>query len=157
MSSLATNSPLSCRHAAGLCVNHHLISTGFNDTYRDVSRHAECAAIYNYPYLDKNIYKRVVFNSLNGRIYNVKNSPLRNSTIYVMRLYGSREEDKITKCEYWGLSSPCNVCLRVMKSYGIKRVIYTTGIPDNPIDIKKIDNIEGYNSVSIRKILVSRN
>lgn len=94
-------------HASVIVKGGNIIATGINKPKRNsfihVHRHhdgcnvhSECDAI------------------LQGR----KKSDLRGSTIYVARI---RKDNNKT-----GFSRPCLMCCRVLKSYGIKKVYYTT-------------------------------
>ena len=48
-------------------------------------------------------------------------------------------------------SSPCEICIKMMKIYGIKKVYYSTA--DGSIECKKINDIEPYQSKGLKSML----
>jgi pyrimidine deaminase RibD-like protein len=45
---------------------------------------------------------------------------------------------RIRKAQKFGLSAPCEHCLLLLQEAGIKKVVFTTDDPNNPIEIRKV-------------------
>ena len=92
--------------------NHDITST---------STHAEMNAIIHYLH-QKKIIGRRKGHSLRHRFTNFP------KTIYVVSIY----KDQLRN------SRPCNECICVMRLYGIRRVVYSTGNIDEPFHMENV-------------------
>jgi hypoxanthine phosphoribosyltransferase len=74
------------------------------------------------------------------RIYNIRKHTLKTAK----RINIKFPKTMIVVSPYKGgfrMSRPCADCVKVMKMYGIKEVIYSTGNPDEPFVKEKVCNI----------------
>lgn len=66
--------------------------------------------------------------------------PNRNQLYQGCTIYVARAKIKNGKYEYKN-ARPCHMCLHYMVMFGIKRVVYTTGCPNNPIRAVNLSEI----------------
>ena len=93
-----------------------------------ISTHAEMSAIMNFLISTKQIKGR---RKVHGK------TPFKGKvpkTLYVVSMYKGR----------WRNSRPCDDCIKVMRYYGVKRVIYSTGLtdPHRFLCVEKVDSME---------------
>lgn len=95
---------------------------GKNNIYSS-STHAEMKLIISYLCRNKKIGKRKIY-------YNEKINHLPN-ILFVISVYKGKLRN----------SRPCNTCIKVMKMYNIKKVIYSTGNKVKPFQIEIIESM----------------
>lgn len=132
---MAIKSELNFRHGSVLISSNRILATGYNQSRSKYGHicscclHAEVACLHNF-------VKNVCRQPFNGKIKDKKwQRVLNRSTIYVVRI--PRVNNKL---EYLNYSKPCTDCMNILKSYGVKNVIYSD--IDNNITISKTRELD---------------
>lgn len=116
--------------AAGIYKKNRLVSVGVNCNKTHPIQ-------LRFKKNDHAIFLHAEINCIVNHIKHFGEEDLQGSTMYVARSKMELTAKGNGYDEKWGLAAPCEGCMKALKYYGIKRVIYTTN-NDNEIGTLEI-------------------
>ena len=113
------------RLASALVYKGDIVSTGFNEKRTHPFQQKFSSTIHN-------IYLHAETNAIRLGVRFLSDRELEKSILYICRL---SYEDTNKKKMFWNLAHPCNGCIRCISSFGIRKVVYTTGNNLHPLEV----------------------